>query len=463
VNILYSTHTRPDYMPPIAVSARQIVVGPGYPTRIEDRVKSLNVASGRYDLASVVFSIPADQRPELTLILVDAFQDCLPENLAAVPGRKVLLAADTHHGEKPLQKMLAYARQEPFDRIALIHDPHHLHWFTEAAIAPTTYIPNLNVHHFPRAFSTHRKPHIAFVGQAGRFHARRRFLLEAIRNAGLPLAVQAVAAPAAAGIYGAAQVTFNCSLNGDLNMRVFEVMAAGGFLVTDRLSPQAGLDRLFRRGADYVDYENPDDLIAKLRYYLARPTECLKVARSGQAAYIANHRPGQRIRDLLDFMVGTHARSYSSDRRAEPGGDGFGANLEERVRLYEILQNFARQAELVSVVLDAGLGARCISDFVDLPRLKIQVTGPVEQLASIKESLVRLGAIDQVEFNAAPAACDILVMDGRTDPMSFETVRARFVLVTGSEHVAKTKAGLSAKGFKNVAERPMVFERSSHR
>jgi hypothetical protein len=125
VNILYSTHTTPDCMPPIAVSARQIVVGPGYPTRIEDRVKTLNVAPGRYDLASVAFSIPADQRPELTLVVVDAFQDCLPENLTAAPGRKVLLAADTHHGEKPLQKMLSYARQEAFDRIALIHDPHH--------------------------------------------------------------------------------------------------------------------------------------------------------------------------------------------------------------------------------------------------------------------------------------------------------------------------------------------------
>jgi spore maturation protein CgeB len=37
-----------------------------------------------------------------------------------------------------------------------------------------------------------------------------------------------------AGIYNAAQITFNCSLNGDRNMRIFEVMAAGGFLVTDR-------------------------------------------------------------------------------------------------------------------------------------------------------------------------------------------------------------------------------------
>jgi hypothetical protein len=35
VNILYSTHTSPDYMPPLAVSERQIIVGPNYPDRIE--------------------------------------------------------------------------------------------------------------------------------------------------------------------------------------------------------------------------------------------------------------------------------------------------------------------------------------------------------------------------------------------------------------------------------------------
>jgi hypothetical protein len=150
-----------------------------------------------------------------------------------------LLVADTHHGEAPLQKCLAYARQEPFDRIALIHDPHHLHWFTEAQIAPTTYIPNVNVAHFAQPFKEDRQPRIAFVGQTGHWHPRRSRLLQVIQKAGLPLIVQQAAAPTTSAIYASSQITFNCSLNSDLNMRVFEALAAGGFLITDRLSPQS--------------------------------------------------------------------------------------------------------------------------------------------------------------------------------------------------------------------------------
>jgi hypothetical protein len=191
------------------MSYRQIIVGPNYSDRVEGGgIRSLKTAPGRYDLGALVSSLPAGQKPELTLVLVDAFQQCVPENLAAVPGRKMLLAADTHHGQNPLQKLLAYTRQEPFDRIAVIHDPHHLHWFTEAATSPAVYIPNPNVRHFPQPFNERRQPKIAFVGQSGKFHPRRRALLEAIAKAGLPLVVRQATAPVAAGIYNAAQITF---------------------------------------------------------------------------------------------------------------------------------------------------------------------------------------------------------------------------------------------------------------
>jgi hypothetical protein len=452
-------------MPPLEVSERQIIVGPNYPSRIEGgRVLSLKVPPGRYDIGALVSSLPADQKPELTLVLADAFQQCVPANLAAVPGRKLLLAADTHHGQNPLQKLLAYARQEPFDQIVVIHDPHHLHWFKEAAIAPTLYVPNVNVHHFPQTFNERRQAKITFVGQAGKFHPRRRNLLDAIAKSGLPLGVQQAPAPAAAGIYNAAQITFNCSLNGDLNMRVFEVMAAGGFLVTDRLSPQSGLDVHFRPGEDYVDYDGLDDLIAKLKHYLARPRDCLEIARSGQSAYLKSHTPAQRIRDLLDVANGAATASYAADRRAVPGEDGFGQDLAERVRLYEVMQSFAQQVEQISVVVDAAVGARCIADFVDLPRLKIHVAAAAGQLSSVRESLLRLGALGQVDlFEGPPRPCDVVVMDGRTmnGLGDAQSLRTRFLLVrdNGDGLAAGKTSWLADHGFKKLAEKPWVFER----
>ena len=223
-------------MPPLVISEQQIIVGPNYPQRVEGgMVRSVNVARGRYDLAAVVSSLPVEQYPELTVVLADAFQNCVPERLAEVPGRKLLIVADTHHGNEPLQKLLAYARQEPFDQIVVTHDPHHVHWFAEADIVPTTYIANINCSYFPQQLVEHRKAAIVFVGQVGQWHPRRRHLLQEIQKAGLPLIVTEAPARIAASMYNSTQISFNCSLNGDLNMRIFEIMAAGGFLVTDRL------------------------------------------------------------------------------------------------------------------------------------------------------------------------------------------------------------------------------------
>ena len=138
--ILYSTHTSPNYTPPLVISERQIVVGPNHPTSSEGgRIPSLKIPHGRYDMAGLISLLPSDQRPELIVVLADSYEQCVPVNLAAVRGRRIRLVADTHHGQNPLQKMLGYARQEPFDQIVLIHGQQHLHWFTEAAIAPTVY------------------------------------------------------------------------------------------------------------------------------------------------------------------------------------------------------------------------------------------------------------------------------------------------------------------------------------
>ena len=140
-------------MPPLVLAEQQIIIGPNYPNHIEGRlVRTLNTPWGRFDIGALVSALPAEQQPDITIVLSDAFQNCVPVNLGAVPGHKVLLVADTHHGNVPLRTLLDYARREPFDRIVLTHDPHHLHWFMEADIAPTTYIPNVNCayHYFGR-------------------------------------------------------------------------------------------------------------------------------------------------------------------------------------------------------------------------------------------------------------------------------------------------------------------------
>jgi len=464
MNVLYSTHTSPDYMPPLAVSEQQIIVGPNYTTHKDgSTVRTLKVAPGRYDLAALVFSLPTAQRPDLTIVMADAFQNCVPENLADVPGRKLLLVADTHHGDSPLQKMLAYARQEPFDRIVVTHDPHHLHWFTEADIAPATYIPNFNCAYFPPRWVEQRRAAIGFVGQAGQFHPRRRYLVQEIQKAGLPLIVQRAPAPVAATFYDSMQIAFNCSLNGDLNMRVFEVMAAGGFLVTDRLSPQSGLSTLFRSGEEYVEYDDIDDLLKVLRHYLANPAECLNIAKAGHAAYLERHHPQHRIRELLDFAFGRSPVALCHDQRAAPGRCDFGQQLDERVRAYELFQGLSLRNERIIVLADAELGTRAISDLVDLPRLLVLVGEPPAASSGFKEELRNLGALNQIKFvDARNAPCDVQLISSRTAASRTDTPSTNaklLVVMSDGGAIDDQVPWLRSHGFHKLRESPWVFKR----
>lgn len=465
MNVLYSTHTAPDYMPPLVISDRQIIVGPRYPCRIEGKtVRTLHVPPGRYDLGALVASVPAEQRPDLTLALADAFEICLPERLINVPGRKLLLVADTHQGSSPLQKMLAYARREPFDRIIVTHDPHHLHWFTEAAIAPTTYVPNINCAYFPLRVIEQRRPGIVFVGQVGKQHLRRQYLLNEIQKAGLPLIVHRAPAPFAATLYNSTQITFNCSLNGDLNMRIFEVMAANGFLITDRLSSQSGLQTLFDNGKEYIEYEDLPQLLELLRYHLAHPDECLKIAKAGHRAYVNRHSPEQRIKDILDFVFGNSPIPSCSDPRARPGTHHFGNDLDDRVRLYELFQELSRQNERIVVLVDPVVGPRAISDLVDLARLQIVIDKSAETTGGFKEAMANLGVLNQVRFvDASTEECDIQLFHSLTLRSLRDTQSLRSPLVavmTDASAPDGHAIWLTSHGFQRIGEGGSLFRRA---
>jgi hypothetical protein len=127
------------------------------------------------------------------------------------------------------------------------------------------------------------------------------------------------------------------------------------------------------------------------------------------------------------------------------------------------MQEFAKQAEQISVIVDAAVGVRCISDFVDLPRLKIQVAATPGQLPSTKEGLGQLGVLGQINlFEGEPRPCDIRVIDGRTlaGAGDAQALRARFLLAMDDENgcVAGKTGWLAAHGFKKLAETPWVFE-----
>lgn len=79
------------------------------------------------------------------------------------------------------------------------------------------------------------------------------------------------------------------------NPRVFEVLACGGFLLTDF---RAEVAELFQDGKDLVICHGPEDLEEKLHFYVERPKERQKIAASGRAA-VLKYRHSSRIAEYI--------------------------------------------------------------------------------------------------------------------------------------------------------------------
>jgi len=81
--------------------------------------------------------------------------------------------------------------------------------------------------------------------------------------------------------------------------RIFEVLACGAFLLSDR---QKDVLDLFEDGKHLVCFESPDDLVSKVRYFLNHPSERHLIAKQGQEEVLKNHTYIHRIKTLFSYL-----------------------------------------------------------------------------------------------------------------------------------------------------------------
>lgn len=83
------------------------------------------------------------------------------------------------------------------------------------------------------------------------------------------------------------------------NMRLYESTGVGTMLLTDA---KRNLGEFFAVGSEVVDYEDEDDLVAKIAYYLEHDAERRAIADAGQRRTLAEHTYEHRMRDLVDIL-----------------------------------------------------------------------------------------------------------------------------------------------------------------
>jgi 2-polyprenyl-3-methyl-5-hydroxy-6-metoxy-1,4-benzoquinol methylase len=111
--------------------------------------------------------------------------------------------------------------------------------------------------------------------------------------------------------YSSSRIVFNRSVRNDVNMRVFEVVACGSLLLTNDLSDN-GQSELFRSGVHLETYREADELIDKIRYYLAHDDVRERIAAAGRAEALAHHTYRHRMEVILQRVQGSGVRIEGS-------------------------------------------------------------------------------------------------------------------------------------------------------
>ena len=102
-----------------------------------------------------------------------------------------------------------------------------------------------------------------------------------------------------ADIYFNSKVNLNMPIHGGsgMNYRVFEVLASGGFLLTESAKE---LEKHFIVSKELETYSNIEDLLDKTEFYLKHSDIAQKIALIGYADVYKRHNFTSRVRTILD-------------------------------------------------------------------------------------------------------------------------------------------------------------------
>jgi hypothetical protein len=207
MRILFCSGSPRHYMAPPRLAEEQVNCGPFFrDEELAGKVLSLRTPTGEFDLAKTAARLPAEQRPDAVVCLVDSSRICVPRNIAGIPGPKLLLVADTHHLKRPILGMLDYIASQKFDRVIFLYTRHHLGLFQAAGVRNLFWFPGLTFPHGDAAVAAARIPsrarHVAMVGQHGALHERRLRLVGLLAGRKVPLRIAHLPQAEALGLYG---------------------------------------------------------------------------------------------------------------------------------------------------------------------------------------------------------------------------------------------------------------------
>lgn len=110
-------------------------------------------------------------------------------------------------------------------------------------------------------------------------------------------------------IYSRSKIGFNISTREDLNKRVFEVMACGAALVTQKIDN--GLTQLFKPGENILTH-TISDAAEVIGHALKDPERLREIGKAGYAEVQANHTYRHRLQNIIDVAIHGGKREHDA-------------------------------------------------------------------------------------------------------------------------------------------------------
>lgn len=95
------------------------------------------------------------------------------------------------------------------------------------------------------------------------------------------------------------KIVFQKSQYGEITRRIFEGMACGKLVVTDRLSDSKKLHEIFIPDEDIVLYSSPEEAYDKILFYSHNDKERLRIAKNGFEKVTKYHLYKNRVHELM--------------------------------------------------------------------------------------------------------------------------------------------------------------------
>ncbi|MCL6640463.1 MAG: glycosyltransferase, partial [Candidatus Rokubacteria bacterium] len=307
------------------------------------RLADVPAGPGQPSTGGLLARLPRGWHPDL-FVWIDGGPEFLPLDLERLDCASVCLLGDTH---TQFEWRATYARA--YEHAFVMFNRQHAPRVRDRRGRPAGWLPAACDPDIHRALAVEPAFDVVFVGQTHRvWHPDRVRLLERLVAAGFRVWAGTEALEDMALALRRGRIVFNRSLAGDLNMRVFEALATGSFLLTDRLAPDAGLAELLTDRVHLVCYAE-NDLEALARYYLDHAAEREAIARQGRAEVLRRHTYRHRVETLLTAVLGPREPAgapASVDEAALPA-----YYRHERPEVVALVPAGARR------VLDIGCGA----------------------------------------------------------------------------------------------------------